>query len=122
MGVSVKKIDASSKSNHKCAHCGSIKKELTLEHIFPQSFFDDETFKNNDFNLTILCKDCNGEKADKLLSPEEFREFYKYIDKRYIEAYYKFYVDCLWRFSSKYTKKQRATLNTSAHLKKSNTS
>ena len=89
---------------------------MTVEHIFPQSFFEDNTLKDNEYNLTILCEECNREKGAKLIPPEDFKKFYKFIDKQHITEYFNFYVKCLWRFSDKFGRKGKEAMKSNKGL------
>ena len=50
------------RDEHKCVYCGSDE-NLTIDHIHPVS----KGGSNNVKNLQILCRDCNNEKADKII-------------------------------------------------------
>lgn len=55
-------------TGHRCAHCGTHiepHKNMTLEHIIPLN----KGGTNAEANLTVLCKDCNDDKSDKILTP-----------------------------------------------------
>jgi len=70
------------KTKGKCAHCGCKLKPdtMTVEHIFPIS----KGGGHDEFNLTALCESCNFKKSNNLYGMEEY---YKFIDKEYIEEY-----------------------------------
>mgnify|MGYP006426832579 FL=1 len=53
------------RDNYACVYCGETKrKELTLDHVIPQSKGGPNTWEN----LVTACKRCNGEKDDLLLA------------------------------------------------------
>lgn len=55
------------RDGYKCVYCEeSRKKELTIDHVIPQSKGGPNTWEN----LVTACKKCNGEKAD--LTVEEY--------------------------------------------------
>lgn len=99
--LTVTKMNAFEKTNYKCAHCGCTGKSLTVEHIFPQSLFPNDSLKNHEYNTTILCKECNASKGDTLISPLEFKNYYSHINKKYIGDYYDFYIQSLWKLGIK---------------------
>ena len=89
--MDAKKIAAFQKSGYKCAHCGKTS-TLTLEHVFPKSQCRGMQWRDNEWNLTALCLECNKKKDDRLLNPNEFRGYFKYISPKYINKYYDFYL------------------------------
>lgn len=65
--VSLTRDNIFKRDNYECVYCGcDVKKELTLDHVIPQSKGGGNTWEN----LVTACKRCNCEKAD--LSLEEF--------------------------------------------------
>ncbi len=77
------------KTRNRCAHCG---KELnshtaTIEHIFPKS----KGGRDDEYNLTVLCKQYNLLKANYVYD----LNFYKYIDKKYSEDYKTYHMKVL---------------------------
>jgi hypothetical protein len=58
------KIDADAireKFDHKCFRCGRTDGEFALDHTLPALYL----WPLDTDNATLLCRDCNGEKADK---------------------------------------------------------
>lgn len=100
--VNGKKMSAMLKTNYKCAHCGRAGADLTVEHILPQSMFEGNLYKDNEFNLTALCVECNATKQNMLIPPGKFKEYYKYIADIYIDKYYEFYIDRLFDLTRDY--------------------
>lgn len=73
---------AMEKTGGRCAHCGkkiSIK-EMTVEHIHPVSKGGD----NSEYNITVLCEDCNTRKSNFMYRPSDY---YKYIKQEYMPLY-----------------------------------
>lgn len=67
------------RDNYECVYCGSSnKKDLTIDHVIPQSKGGPHTWEN----LVTACKKCNSEKADLSLV-----EFGKEIPKPYRPHY-----------------------------------
>lgn len=66
--VSLTRENIFRRDNHKCVYCGKdgTKKDLTLDHVIPQSKGGPNTWDN----LVTACQPCNGEKAD--LTLEEY--------------------------------------------------
>jgi 5-methylcytosine-specific restriction endonuclease McrA len=65
--VSLTRDNIFRRDNYECIYCGcDSKKELTLDHVIPQSKGGPNTWEN----LVTACKRCNCEKAD--LTLEEF--------------------------------------------------
>lgn len=63
--VSLNRQNVFKRDNHECVYCGGTK-DLTLDHVIPQSKGGPNTWDN----LVTACRRCNGEKAD--LSLEEY--------------------------------------------------
>lgn len=61
-GMKMSKHDMCERFDYTCQKCDQIfsKKELTVDHLDPYSVSQN----NEDFNLTLMCKKCNNEKAD----------------------------------------------------------
>lgn len=76
-----KKANLLHTTNYRCAHCGKplTKYTATIEHIFPRSWGGDNTMNN----LTVLCRQCNVLKSDKIVGIQ----FYKYIKKPNVYSY-----------------------------------
>jgi len=65
--VSLTRENVFKRDNYECVYCGQgLRKNLTLDHVIPQSKGGDNTWEN----LVTACKSCNSLKAD--LSLEEF--------------------------------------------------
>lgn len=79
------------KSHGKCCHCGkSIKiyKGMTVDHFIPLS----KGGNNRMLNIVPLCKECNDEKDNKIVNPDQYL---KYIDEKYlneIRGYFESYI------------------------------
>lgn len=63
-------------SGFRCAHCnkllrGDNEKEYTIEHVVPLR----KGGSNNPRNLIALCYECNNEKQDDIIAPEEYYTF-----------------------------------------------
>lgn len=63
-------------SCNRCAHCnkllrGENEKEYTIEHVVPLR----KGGSNNTRNLIALCYECNQEKKDDIIAPEEYYTF-----------------------------------------------
>ena len=65
------------RDDFKCVYCGT-KKNLNIDHVFPQSKGGKNTFENT----VTSCVDCNNRKGDKTL--REAKMFYK---KRHFMPY-----------------------------------
>lgn len=70
------------KSDGKCSHCG---KPLTLDtvtcdHVIPISRGSDNNYKN----MVALCKECNKEKADRLIT-DSMGFYYRYLKPNYLK-------------------------------------
>lgn len=79
------------KTNRKCAHCGigldEHDEKFSVEHIIPIS----KGGTHEKENLVALCFDCNQNKSNLIINPEEY---YKYIDAQLLKdilVKYKFY-------------------------------
>lgn len=70
------------KTNFKCAHCGKVLDlhTATVEHIFPL----DKGGTDEEYNLVALCSNCNSTKSNMVYN---IRDFYKYIDSKYVKLY-----------------------------------
>ena len=68
--LNLNKMNIFKRDKYKCAYCGNYftKKELTIDHIQPQSRDGD---KKSWENLITACGTCNNKKADK--TPDEAR-------------------------------------------------
>lgn len=89
------KIRISNKSNFRCCRCGASMglSKCTIDHIIPLS----KGGTNEDKNLLVLCRDCNQEKADLLMSSDEY---YKYLEEEYkdevVDLFMNFYKSSNW--------------------------
>ena len=82
------------KSKNRCCHCGKklrIGVNFTLEHFIPLS----KGGTNNITNLVALCEKCNKVKTNHIVNP---KEYYPYLNKRYIKDLSKYYIDYLENF------------------------
>ena len=60
----------------QCARCGEYC-NLTIDHFIPKSKVTKGMNKNNNSNLIGLCKTCNQEKADRIVTPD----WYQYLSE-----------------------------------------
>lgn len=78
------RLNVLKKTNYKCAMCGKELNllDMTIDHFIPQSKGGTSQFKN----LIPLCQECNLDKSNIVLDPEEAYEnlSYKYINELYI--------------------------------------
>lgn len=80
------------RTHNRCAHCGKTLglETATIEHIFPKS----KGGKDDSFNLTVLCEDCNQDKANWVHDIC----FYRYIDELYRKDYRKCHNTYLYKY------------------------
>ncbi len=80
------------RTKNRCAHCGKALdlSNSTIEHIFPKS----KGGKDDEFNLTVLCEECNQDKANWVHDIC----FYRYIDDPYRKAYRKCHNAYLYKY------------------------
>lgn len=78
------------KTNGVCAHCGKpifIGYQFSVDHFIPLG----KGGVNRMINLIPLCKDCNKNKAQKVLHPKDFAPYLKEKYKKELENYYESY-------------------------------
>ena len=81
----------SAKSDNRCCHCG---KEVywgygaTIDHFIPLS----EGGVNRDYNLIMLCRECNQEKRSKICEPLSYLKYLNAGDKRKLVDYFNSYI------------------------------
>lgn len=75
-----------SRSDYKCAHCGKKLdlKTKTREHIIPVTKGGTNELKN----LVALCEDCNQDKSNYVVDPEDY---YIHLDWVYLKDLIKKY-------------------------------
>lgn len=77
-----KKYNIWKKTNGICSHCGKkMYGKKTIEHILPRSKGGGADTRN----LIPLCEKCNKLRSSEEINP---REFYSYLDKKYLDEYY----------------------------------
>lgn len=85
------RVRISAKSDNKCCHCG---REVywgygaTVDHFVPLS----EGGVDRDYNMIMLCHDCNQEKKSKIYEPTTYLKYLKKEHKDKLKDYFKSYI------------------------------
>lgn len=102
-----------SKSNGRCAHCGKVLLDFTIDHVIPI-----EKGGTNDIgNLVALCKGCNTYKNNYVIHP---LDFYKYLLYPYVEELVynqnRYYDQVQWLTNTNFLPEDRKEIRTSMIL------
>lgn len=85
------KVEIAKKSDNRCCHCGKecyINFGATVDHFVPLS----KGGTNRPYNLIMLCEDCNKEKNNRIIDPENYLKYLHEEDKRKLTDYFESYL------------------------------
>ena len=85
------KMIIQAKSGNKCCHCGAEKYPgfgATVDHFIPLNKGGSNDLKN----LIMLCEDCNLEKGEDIVEPEEYLKYLKEPYKQEVIDYFNSYI------------------------------
>ena len=80
------------KSGDRCCRCGKkvyFGYGATVDHFVPL----DKGGTNRDVNMVMLCMDCNEEKGNKIVTPEDYLPYLKKEHMEKLSGYFKSYLD-----------------------------
>ncbi len=86
------KLKISQKSGERCCHCGRKVYfdgyGATVDHYVPIS----KGGTNREINLIMLCVDCNKEKGDKIIPPDDYLKYLKDDELKRLGDYFDSYI------------------------------